>query len=111
MHDVTLQMHGLSGAEGSDPSTARLVHQLGVDTYMPAIDEVALGCGTRANDTHPCLDTEVAEFILFDTILSMVDLDRVSGYLSPSMTLAGHSQLAPGSLPFPPAMVQLQGEH
>jgi len=82
MHDVTVQVHGLSAAEGSEPSTARLVHQLGVDTNMPAIDEVALGCGTRANDTRQCLDAEVAEFILFDTILSMVDLDRVAGYLS-----------------------------
>ena len=78
----SVQVHGMSGTEGSDPSTSRLVHQPGVDTNMPDIDEVLLGCGLSVNGTRQCLDAEVAEVIVYDTLLSTVDLDRVSGYLS-----------------------------
>jgi hypothetical protein len=34
------------------------------------------------NGTKQCLDAEIAEFLLYDTMLSIADLDRVAGYLS-----------------------------
>ena len=79
---MVLQEHGMSGTEGSDPATSRILNQPGVDTNMPDIDEVSLGCGMSMNGTATCLDAEIAEFILYDTILSMVDVDRVAGYLA-----------------------------
>ena len=76
-----IQVHGMSGTEGSDPATSRFVNQPEIDTNMPKIDKVSLGCGSTVNGTSTCLDAEVAEFILYDTLLSMVDVDRVAGYL------------------------------
>jgi len=55
---------------------------------MPDIDKVLLGCGPNANLSNSsdeiarCADAEVAEFLLYDAILSLVDIDRVAGYLS-----------------------------
>lgn len=77
-----MQIHGMSGTEGSDPATSRFLNQPGVDANMPDIDQVSLGCGSSINGTDTCFDAEVAEFILYDTLLSMVDVDRVAGYLS-----------------------------
>lgn len=85
---LTHQAHGMSGAEGPDPTTARLINQPGVDMSMPSIDRVMMGCApnvnltVHGNGTSRCLDAEIAEFILYDAILSLVDIDRVAAYLS-----------------------------
>jgi hypothetical protein len=78
---ICIQVHGMSGTDGSDPATSRFVNQPEIDTNMPEIDKVSLGCGSTVNSTGTCLDAEVAEFILYDTLLSMIDVDRVAGYL------------------------------
>lgn len=80
----------MSGAEGTDPTTARLINQPGIDMSMPNIDRVLMGCAPNVNlsastgssETSRCLDAEVAEFLLYDTMLSLVDMDRMAAYLS-----------------------------
>ena len=69
------QIHGMNGLD-------QYLHQKGIDSKMPDIDHVSLGCGSNGHQTKNCLEAEVAEILMYDTLLSMLDLDRVAGYLS-----------------------------
>lgn len=66
-----------------------------VNANLPNIDHVSLGCITLSNSTKRCLDADIAEFLLYDTILEPYDIDRVAGYLSRKYSLPWEFSTAP----------------
>ena len=74
-------VHNLDGTEGVFPFSS-IINGKTIQSEVPTIDKVSIGCRKQGNTTTGCTNADIAEVLLYDTMLTAEDLDRIAGYLS-----------------------------
>eukprot|EP00960_Hanusia_phi_P007383 210360-Hanusia_phi.AAC.2 len=94
-------VHNLDGTEGVFPFSS-ILNGKTISSDVPPINQVSIGCREQGNNTAGCMNADIAEILVYDTMLITEDLDRVAGYLSRKYVLDWQFSTGPSILSISP---------